>query len=649
MPSASSGKVCPPEALARRIEFCEGLDSVGLNCYQNLSSWFSSQAQKNPSQVAAVQGGAQLTYSELEARSNQLAHWLRASGVQSETLVAICTGHSLNFLIGALGTWKAGGAYLPLDPDVPPARTLSLLNDAGAPILLTESKCLRDEYEENRYVMLLDRESHALNAMPRTAPDGSAQRDDELAYVIYTSGSTGTPKGVEITHRNLLNLIQWHQDAFRVTSADRATQFASLSFDAAIWEIWPYLTAGASIHFVPEDIRTTPDRLRDWLVKNAITISFVPTMLAESLVTLDWPSKTPLRLLLTGADVLNRYPPPHLPFQLVNNYGPTECTVVTTSGAVQSLTNAAEPPSIGAPISNVQVYVLDEKLQPVAVGDPGELFIGGAGVARGYRNRPDWTAERFVANPLGTDRHDRMYRTGDMVRLLPDGQLQFIGRTDEQVKIAGYRIEPNEIAHALTRHTAIESSCVVPRQDMKGQRKLVAYVVSKADAKLTSVELRSFLQQQLPAYMIPAEFVRLDRLPVLPSGKIDRSALPQPNSTNLLTDAVFVAPRNPIEEHMAEILSGLLGLDRVSVEDNFFMLGGHSLLGTQLIGRVRDAFGVELSLRTVFEASTIAQLSAEIEKLLLAQLESMTEEEARQLLEAADHDHPPTNEGGLAA
>jgi len=649
MPSASSGKVCPPEGPAGRIEFCDGLDSPVLNRCQNVSSWFSSQAQNNPSQLAAVQGGAQLTYGELEAKSNQLAHWLRASGVQSETLVAICTSHSFNFLTGALGAWKAGGAYLPLDPDLPPARILSLLNDAGVPILLTESKYSKDEFEENRYVMFLDRESHALNAMPRTAPDASAQHDDELAYVIYTSGSTGTPKGVEVTHRNLLNLIQWHQDAFRVTSADRATQFASLSFDAAIWEIWPYLTAGASIHFVPEDMRTAPDRLRDWLVENAITMAFVPTMLAESLVGLEWPLKTSLRLMLTGADVLNRYAPLHLPFQFVNNYGPTECTVVTTSGIVPNLANAAEPPAIGAPISNVQVYVLDEKLQPVPLGDSGELFIGGAGVARGYRNRPDLTAERFIADPLAAQARDRLYRTGDVVRLLPDGQLRFIGRTDEQVKISGHRIEPNEISHVLTRYPGIACACVVARQDTSGYRKLVAYVVPQPGANLTTAELRAFLQQQLPAYMIPAEFVGMDRLPLLPNGKINRAALPPPDSTNLLSDAAFVAPRNALEERIAEIVSGLLGLDRVSVEDNFFMLGGHSLLGTQLIGRVRDAFGVELSLRTVFEASTISQLSSEVEKLLFAQLEELTDEQAQQLLDAADRDQPPLVPGGLSA
>ncbi|HTZ73406.1 MAG TPA: non-ribosomal peptide synthetase [Candidatus Aquilonibacter sp.] len=649
MSSAGSGKVCPQKTRVPGIGFCEALDSPLSDCYHNVSCWFSSQALRTPSQLAIARGDSRLTYGELETRSNQLAHWLRASGVQSETVVAICTGHSLNFVVAALAVWKAGGAYLPLDPDLPSARMLALLNDAGVPILLTEKKFSKDEFEENRYVMFLDCESHALNAMPRALSDDCIRQADELAYVIYTSGSTGRPKGVEIAHRNLLNLIQWHQEAFRVTSSDRATQLASLSFDAAVWEIWPYLTAGASVHFVPEDVRTLPDKLRDWFVRNAITIGFVPTMLAESLVTLDWPQTAALRLMLTGADTLHRYPPSRLPFQLVNNYGPTECTVVTTSGIVPSATNAAEPPAIGSPIPNVQVHVLDEKLRRVAVGDPGELFIGGAGVARGYRNRPDLTAERFIPNTLAMGGHDRLYRTGDMVRVLPDGQLHFIGRTDEQVKIAGYRIEPNEITHALTKHAAIESSFVVGRQDASGGKKLVAYVVPKSHGTLTSAELRSFLQERLPVYMVPAEFVRIDHLPTLPNGKVDRAALPHPDSTNLLTDAIFVAPRNPVEECLADILAGLLVLDRVSVEDNFFMLGGHSLLGTQLIGRVRDAFGVELSLRTVFEASTVAQLSSEIESLLLAQFEELSDEEARKILETAQHERPPIKQGGLEA
>ena len=284
----------------------------------------------------------------------------------------------------------------------------------------------------------------------------------------------------------------------------------------------------------------------------------------------------------------------------------------------------------------MQIYIFDENMQQVTDGQPGELFIGGVGVARGYRNRPDLTAERFIANPLAKGNGDRLYRTGDLVRMLPDGQLAFLGRTDEQVKISGYRIEPNEIVHALEKHDAIQAGCVIVREDTADNKRLVAYIVTKPHTKLTDTELRSFLQQKLPLYMVPAVFVALETLPLTPNGKVDRAALPVPESVNVLRDTAVIAPRSPIEQRMTEILSKLLGLDQIGVEDNFFLLGGHSLLGTQLIGRVRDAFGVELSLRTVFDASTISQLSAEIEKLLFAKLDAMSEEEAQQLLETPE-------------
>jgi amino acid adenylation domain-containing protein len=650
MPSTTENKVHPPEARANDVTLRGATNVVEMPPHSSVCAWFSAQAAMAPAEVALVEGHTELSYAEVDFKSNQLAHRLRANGVEAETVVGLCCNHSPNLIIGILGVWKAGGAYLPLDPSLPAARMRALLDDAQAPLLLAEQSLENDVCGKNRQLLLLDRDSLGPSATPHTtAGDEFAVRPDGLAYVIYTSGSTGTPKGVEVTHRNLLNLVEWHQAAFHVTAADRAPQLASLSFDAAVWEIWPYLTAGARLYFVPEQVRTVPDRLRDWLLKEEITIGFVPTMLAESLIALDWPAKTSLRLMLTGADALHRYPPPDLPFQLVNNYGPTECTVVTTSGTVPSLGSAAEPPSIGRPISNVEVYVFDEQLRPVSPNQVGELFIGGAGVARGYRNRPDLTAERFIRNPLRPDTHDRLYRTGDLVRLLRDGQVRFVGRTDDQVKISGFRIEPNEIAHALMQNEEIQSSYVTTREDVPGSKRLVAYVVARPGVVLRSSALRAYLQEQLPSYMIPGQFVELRQLPLLTNGKIDRAALPSPNSANLLTDTPFVAPHNPIEERITAILSNLLGADRVSVEDNFFMLGGHSLLGTQLIGRVRDAFGVELSLRTVFEAATVSQLSLEVEKLLLAKLHALTDQEAQQLLEATERDRLASSGGTLSA
>lgn len=647
MASTSQDKVCPAAFRSEGIRFSTD-SAIATAAAENALGRFSMQAAKTPTQTAVFYNGVPLSYRDLDVKSNQLAHWLRATGVQANTLVALCTTHSPNFVIGALGIWKAGGGYLPLDPNLPAERISFLLNDAAAPILLTEQAFANEIFERDRYVMALDRESNRLSALPQTPPEQiESNRTDDLAYAIYTSGSTGMPKGVEITHGNLINLIEWHQRAFFVTSADRATQLASLSFDAAVWEIWPYLTMGASVHFVPGAVRTSPESLRDWLVENKITIGFVPTLLAESLIALEWPAKTSLRTMLTGADVLHRYPSPALPFELVNNYGPTECTVVATSGAVPADPDSSSAPFIGRPISNVQVYLLDADMKPVLPGTPGEIFIGGAGVARGYRNRPELTSERFISDPLKRGAKDRLYRTGDSACMMPDGQLAFLGRTDEQIKLSGYRVEPNEIVHALVQCAGVQAAHVIAREDAAGNKNLVAYIVAEPGAAVTSSQLRTELQRQLPAYMLPAEFVLLAELPLTASGKVDRALLPAPSAENALSDTAFVAFRNAVEERMAAIVSGLLGMSRVSVEDNFFMLGGHSLLGTQLIGRVRDAFRVELSLRSVFDAPTIAQLSAEVEKLLIAQIESLSEAEVQLLLQAQEDEQMKAEKNAL--
>jgi acyl carrier protein len=348
-------------------------------------------------------------------------------------------------------------------------------------------------------------------------------------------------------------------------------------------------------------------------------------------MTLEWPTKARLRVMLTGADTLHHYPPRKLPFKLVNNYGPTECTVLATSGTVPPNDHPHRLPSIGSPIDNVQVYILNEGMQQAPIGESGEIYIGGAGLARGYRNQPDLTAERFVPDPFSSEPGARLFRTGDLGRYLPDGQIGFLGRVDEQVKIRGFRIEPAEIVKVLDEHPAVQASTVVAHEVEPGDKRLVAYFVPAAKAQPTHTELRNFIATRLPEYMVPATFVKLEALPLNPSGKVDRAALPAPKAENTLRDSSFVAPRTPIEERLAAMLALLLDLDRVGVEDNFFLLGGHSLLGTQLIARVRDAFEVELSLRTLFDAPTVSKLSAQIEALLLAKLEAMSEEEAQLL------------------
>ena len=338
--------------------------------------------------------------------------------------------------------------------------------------------------------------------------------------------------------------------------------------------------------------------------------------------------------MLTGADTLHHYPSRKLRFQLVNNYGPTECSVVATSGIVlPNPENRDNLPSIGRPIDNTQIYILDERMQQVPLGEPGEIYIGGAGLGRGYRNRPDLTAERFVANPFASGQGTRLYKTGDLGCFLPNGEIAFLGRIDEQLKIRGYRIEPAEIVKVLDEHPAVQASAVAGHDLEDGNKRLVAYLVLASDRQPTHTELRNFIASRLPEYMVPAVFVVLNALPLSSSGKVDRAALPTPTTDNTLRDSTFVAPRTEIEKRVADTLASLLDLGQVSVDDNFFLLGGHSLLGTQLIARLRDAFGIEISLRSLFDAPTVAELSRVIESLIMAKLEAMSDEEAQRLMD----------------
>ncbi len=579
-----------------------------------VTEMIAEQAQANPDGLALACNSQTLTYGELEARANHLSHHLLSLGVGPEVLVGLCLERGPAMVVAALAILKTGGAYVPLDPEYPSDRLRFMLDDASAPVLITRREIDRRIAKGRWQVLEIDDDATRITKYPKTAP-AVAISNDNLAYVIYTSGSTGRPKGVQITHGNLLNLISWHNRAFAISASDRASQLSSVAFDAAVWEVWPNLVAGSSIHFPDEATRVSTEPLRDWLVKERITISFVATPLAESLVALDWPRDSALRILLTGGDTLHHYPPADLPFEFVNNYGPTECTVVATSGTVRPNPRPGWPPTIGRPIDNLQVFILDEHLRQVPTGAVGELHIGGASLARGYLNRPDLDAEKFIPNPFSQLSGDRLYKTGDLARALANGEVAFVGRIDEQIKIRGYRIEPDEIATVLDQYSGINASVVVARGE-NGDKRLVAYVVANPDAELTHSALQDFLKQFLPDYMVPAAFVRVPSLPLTSSGKIDRVALPAPEPENTVGDQLFTAPRTPVEERMVTILSDLLGIGRVSVNDNFFFLGGHSLLGTQLIARTRDFFGVELPLRTVFDCPTAAELSAVIEQML---------------------------------
>lgn len=574
----------------------------------------AKRASERPEAEAVVDDASRLTFAELHQLSERLAACLHACGVGPESCVGLLLERSADFVVAALAVWKAGAAYLPLDPATPVERATLILTDAGARHLVTHRGKASDW---NGPWQTIDMDRPAGQAADPFAP---REPDlESLAYVVYTSGSSGRPKGVEITHGNLLNLVDWHVNAFGVNVNDRASQVAGLAFDAAVWEIWPSLAAGASLHFADEATRRVPAALVEWLVAEKITIGFVPTVLAEPLLQVEWPLGTALRCLLTGADVLHRRPVVGVPFVVVNNYGPSECTVVATSGVVAADSGDGVLPSIGAPIRNMTALVLDEQLRPVAPGEPGELCLAGASVGRGYRNLPEMTASRFVTYVPESGPELRTYRTGDRVRQLPTGELAFLGRLDEQIKIRGYRIEPGEIAAWLDRYPGIEASAIALMACAAGPA-LVAYVVLAWDARVTAGDLREFLAARLPEYMIPTSFVKLSALPMTANGKLDKEALPAATSENVLpmraagepAGAHDAAGVDGVQSRLAEVVAALVNQPSIGADENFFMIGGHSMLGVQLVARIRDLFGVKLTLRQLFGAPTVAGLSRAI-------------------------------------
>ncbi|MGK7948457.1 MAG: amino acid adenylation domain-containing protein [Xenococcaceae cyanobacterium] len=567
---------------------------------------FEEQVERTPEAIAVVFEEQQLTYLELNSRANQLAHYLKSLGVGAEVLVGICVERSIEMIVGLLGILKAGGAYVPIDPAYPPERIGYMLEDAQVSVLLTQAKLLHRLPAYQGQVVCLDL---AQERISDRSPDNlsSNVNPKNLAYVIYTSGSTGKPKGVLITHKGLMNLIFWHLRVFAVTSADRATQLAGIAFDASVWELWPYLAAGASIYLVEPEVIASPENLRDWLILQRISISFLPTPLAESLLALEWSENKALRLMLTGGDQLHYHRLTSIPFELVNNYGPTENTVVTTSGVVTRAEKNSSP-TIGRPISNTQVYILDPYLQPVPIGVSGELHISSDSLARGYLNRPELTAEKFIASPFSQKEGVRLYKTGDLARYLPDGNLEFLGRIDHQVKIRGFRIELGEIETAIAAHLQVQEAVVIVREDRPNDKSLVAYVVPSQESINTDV-LRDFLKQKLPQYMIPSAFIMLKALPLTPNGKVDRHNLPKPDKLARSSEKTYIPARNALEMQLVQIWEQVLGIHPIGVRDNFFDLGGHSLLAVQLIAQIQQNLGKNISLANLFQEATIEQLA----------------------------------------
>jgi amino acid adenylation domain-containing protein len=437
-------------------------------------------------------------------------------------------------------------------------------------------------------------------------------RSTDIAYVVYTSGSTGRPKGVLVEHASLANLVDWHRAAFALGAGDRSTLIASPGFDAAVWEIWPSLASGAALHVVPDDLRADPVGLRDWLVAEGITVTFLPTAVAEGVMGLAWPEDGALRYLLTGGDALTRRPPPGLGFTVVNNYGLSETAVVATSGAVAPDGEGA--PSIGRPIAGVVAEVVDEHLRAVEPGVDGELVVGGVAVGPGYLNRDELTDERFLDDEQG-----RRYRTGDRVRLRPDGEFEFLGRLDDQLSIRGFRVEPGEVTAALNSHPAIEASVTIGVGSSSADRQLMAYVVAAGDERPHHAELAGYLGGFLPEHLVPSRYVWLDELPLTQHGKIDRDALPARAET-VSDEPARRPPGTRIEAAIASVVAELLDVDvdELGIDQNFFLLGGHSMLGAQLIVRLEDLFGVEISLRYLFDHPTLAEIAAAVERQMAA-------------------------------
>lgn len=560
----------------------------------------------DPDRVAVRAPDATLSYDELSDRADQLARRLRHLGVKPGDLVGQCVERSASLVVAALGIVRAGAAYIAIDPMYPADRVQWMLDDAGATAVVTDAPTAR------RIGPFGDRPTIVVKRGGATPGhfDPDAERplpapphSTDVAYVVYTSGSTGQPKGVLVEHAGLANLAEWHRAAFALHAGDRCTQISSPGFDAAVWEIWPALCVGAAIHVVPEPLRTDPVGLRDWLVAEGINVGFLPTPLAEAVIALDWPQDPPLRSLLTGGDALTRRPRPNLGFTLINNYGLSETTVVATSGPVASDGDGA--PSIGRPIDGILAEVVDERLQPVEAGSDGELLLGGVPIARGYLNRPDLTAQRFFDRPDG-----RWYRTGDRVRIRTGGEIEFLGRLDDQLSIRGFRVEPGEIAVALNSHPGIEASVVVGIGSSSSDRRIVGYLVPAGDQRPAAAELQAYLGGSLPEYMVPSMFVWLEQLPLTEHGKVDRNALPEPTEDRRSGRA----PDTDVETATAAVVCELLGIEEVGMDQNFFLLGGHSMLGAQLIVRMNEMFGAEISLKWLFDHPTPGEIAVEVER-----------------------------------
>ena len=588
--------------------------SAGL-CLHQL---FEQRVRVAPEATALVFTDETVSYAELNTRANRLAHRLRALGVGAEVRVCVLMERSVEMVVSLLAVLKAGGAYLPLDPTYPPARLGYMLDDSSAPVLLTQERLAALAAGYEGHVLAVDAQWDELQHLPGDdlAPQEAAGGDDHLAYVIYTSGSTGQPKGAMLHHRGVVNCLAWMQETYRLDASDRFLLKTSLNFDPSVWELfWPLWVGATVVVAEPERHQDVAYLMRAVVEHGVTSLYLVPTLLRAFLEEPGVESCHTLRRVICGGESL---PPAvlrlfyeRLGAELHHSYGPTETSIASSEWLCDPAWTQTVP--IGKPLGNTQSYVLDARMEIVPVGVPGELYIGGECVGRGYLGRAGLTAERFVPNPFGDEAGSRLYRTGDLVKWLDGGNLEFLGRIDHQVKIRGQRIELGEIEAVLKEHPAVGDSVVVVRESKSGEASLLGYVTTKELSSDFEVELRLLLAAKLPAYMVPSETVILESFPLTPGGKVDRHALPAPEDVRPERERTQAWPRTPVEEILAGLWRDVLHAERVGIHDNFFALGGHSLLATQLMSRLRRAFGLELPLRQLFESPTIAELARHVE------------------------------------
>lgn len=579
---------------------------------ETLHQMVHAQAEAEPDRISVQYGDEILTYKELMVRSERLAHFLRKQGIGSGKIAAICLNRSPELVIAQLAALKAGGAYLPIDPEIPVERIAHILADSRASILLTNrslhehiaSRCGSEIDMEHEEIILASRKAYEETSPPIDKVIGS-----DATYVIYTSGSTGNPKGTIIPNASVVNFMHWYKDITALTSTDRVCFAVGVGFDMSVAEIWGSLICGASLWIPPQEIRLQPELLRDWMVDNEITFAFLPTPIVELLVNIPWPEHTSLRRLLTGGDKWSATLPIGLRFDVYEAYGPTECTIASTYRIIEP-GHAHSPAHIGRPLANTKIYIVDKMLQPTPIGIPGELCIGGIAVGSGYLRMPSMTNEKFIPDPFSLREGARLYRSGDRARYLPDGRIQFLGRLDDQVKVRGFRIELGEIEAALAAQPSIKEAAVILREDTPGDKRITAYLTGNTKIAPDVEVLRRALKERLPDYMIPTAFVALERLPLNNNGKINRKALPKPNEESMSKDSSD-EPRNDIEKLLCGIMSNLLGLSRVGIHQNYFEIGGDSIKTMMLISRARQA-GVSISHEQIFQYQTVAELSGVI-------------------------------------